>query len=162
MLKEMASLKIPKLLIPYLIFITLIFIECSYQVAKVIEVYFKFPTKVDVSFDWESQIVVPLITFCRARSYLHKSLSISFVNRFSPSLLYNTTFNTTFNTAEVFRLCSLGNDDDDQFEQLKCDQLKNRGFQITKTVNFYKICYNFNHPQFSCYKPRKQGVTIKF
>lgn len=65
----------PKISITYLIFTIIIFFGCLYQITQVIDVYFQFETKVDVSFDSKSQIVIPMLSFCRNTISSHRDLS---------------------------------------------------------------------------------------
>ena len=87
---------IPELSIKYLIFIILIIIGCSYQVIKVTQVFLKFETKVDVKYEQNNEIVIPMVSFCKKQNlcleihhnkstdcHLHKFImTIGFTNVF--------------------------------------------------------------------------------
>ena len=49
----------------YLFFISLCFVPCFYQVIQVSHVYFKYSTKIHVTINTSTQIVVPLVSFCK-------------------------------------------------------------------------------------------------
>ena len=93
-----------KFSIPFIIFIALCLIGCLYHVIEITDVYLKYQTKVDVSFDGDSQIVVPLVTFCRLReaSYVNNQRLVQMESK-TPSSIDNTTYNVS----EVFVLCML-------------------------------------------------------
>lgn len=65
-------MKFCKISIPKFIFILICFVGCLYHVTKVTEVYFKYQTRVEISLDSQSQIVVPVVTFCREKIYSFK------------------------------------------------------------------------------------------
>lgn len=163
----MCSLKLfnVKLSIPYLIFITFCLIGCLYNVIQVSYVYFKFPTKIDVSFDENSQVVVPKVSICRKRKVSHRT-SIDDEQNLSPSLIYNMTYDFE----ETFMMCFMANDDDDDNNNginktktlSNCKNLTDYGVQLEKTVNYVFVCYTFKHPQFSGYQPRVRGTIYQF
>ena len=54
-------------------FIVLCLIGCLYHIIQITDVYLKFQTKIDVSLDSNSQIVVPLVSFCKDKHYLRNA-----------------------------------------------------------------------------------------
>ena len=158
----MASLKLfnVKLSIPYLIFITISLIGCFYHVIQISYVYFKFQTKIDVSFDGDSQIVVPKVSICRRRKVSSRT-STNDRQNLSPSFIYNMTYDIE----EIFMMCIMATVDDGANKTKKlfdCKNLTNYGVQLEKTINFMFVCYTFKHPQFSHYKPRIRGTIYEF
>ena len=158
----MASLKLfnVKLSIPYLIFITISLIGCFYHVIQISYVYFKFQTKIDVSFDGDSQIVVPKVSICRRRKVSSRT-STNDRQNLSPSFIYNMTYDIE----QIFMLCIMTTDDDgiNKTKMLfDCKNLTNYGVQLEKTVSYMFVCYTFKHPQFSYYKPRIRGTIYEF
>ena len=144
-----------KVSIPYIIFISACFFGCLYHVSQVIQVYFTFQTKVDVSFDSKSQIAVPTISFCKATNYLLKSNSS--LNDLSPLSIYNGTYDVE----DIFILCAVNYNGSLRYA-FKC-QLETYGVQIEKTINFMAgICYNFKHPQFNPNESRVRGEVYNF
>ena len=81
---------IPKLSIKYLIFIIFIMIGCSYQIIKVTQVFLKFETKVDVSYDQNNENVIPMVSFCKPTKFMLRN-SESQIKQLSPAQLYNQT-----------------------------------------------------------------------
>ena len=129
-----------KVSIPYIIFISACFFGCLYHVSQVIQVYFTFQTKVDVSFDSKSQIAVPTICFCKTISHLIKSNS----SLKDSSLL--SFYNGTYDVEDIFVSCAVNYNGTLRYAS-KC-KLEKYGVQIEKTINLYAgICYNFKHPQ---------------
>ena len=95
-LKEM--LKLCKNKIWFLIFISICFLGCLYHVTKVTEVFLTFRTKVDVSIDTQSQIVIPMVTFCMPTYNMIKNSLwkerklVKLYKKLTPAAIYNNTF----------------------------------------------------------------------
>ena len=152
LLEKIQLIKHYKISIPYIIFICACFFGCLYHVSQVIQVYLTFQTKVDVSFDSESQIVVPTIGFCKSIRYLLKTNSS--LKEYSPSSIYNATYDVE----DIFVSCAVRYNGSLRYAS-KC-QLGEYGIQIEKTVNFLSgVCYNFKHSQFN---PRVRGEIYNF
>ena len=154
------KLKRIKTKISHLIFIALCFIGCLYHVIKVTEVYLSFQTKIDVSFDTESQIVVPLVSFCKSKFALminesRRNYAASIKTPSTPAAIYNSTFGFK----DVFLFCRY-RDRNGYYNYSHHCQLDG-GFQIEKTVNHLFVCYNFKHPQFN-HKDRLKGMLYEF
>ena len=147
--------------ISYLIFIALCFVGCLYHVIKVTEVYLAFQTKIDISFDTRSQIVVPLVSFCKPKFALminesHRDIFDSMETPLTPAAIYNSTFGIE----DVFLLCVYVDENGLNKFSKQC-QLNNQ-LQINKTINGFTVCYNFKHPQFNQMKYRYKGVIYEF
>ena len=125
-----------------LFFILLCFVGCFYQVIQVSHVYFKYSTKIDVTIDTSSQIVVPLVSFCKKTDKLFKT---SIKGSWTPAKIYNNSYDLS----DVFFHCKIQNNHLKLVEVGNCTNLKSFGVKMDKTVNDKYICYHFKHPQFS-------------
>ena len=155
------NLKLIKTKISYLIFITLCFVGCLYHVIKVTEVYLSFQTKIDVSFDTKSQIVVPLVSFCKPKFALmvnesRRNYFTSFNTPLTPAAIYNSTFDVE----DVFLFCTYVKESGLLGISKHC-QLNNQ-LQINKTVNDWVVCYNFKHQQLNRMEHRHKGIIYEF
>lgn len=160
------NLNLCKIKISYLIFIVLCFVGCLYHVIKVTEVYLAFHTKIDVSFDSKSQIVVPLVTFCKRsfalminQSLRQPEITTQLFNNSTPFFIDNSTFQV-FDVVVFCRICN-----DKKYYMLSpyCQKLLEfQLIQTDKTINFWLICYNIKHPQFSTSKRRMKGMKYEF
>ena len=81
---------------------TLCLLGCSYQIIQISHVYFKYPTKIDVKIDTSSQIVVPLVSFCKTTN---RSLKIPIEDNLTPANIYKNTYNLS----EIFFHCEILN-----------------------------------------------------
>ena len=146
--------------VSYLIFIIFCLIGCAYHIAQVIKVYLTFQTKIDVSFDSTSQIVVPLVSFCKPRFALMINESLR-----DHLIVLNTTSTpaeidkSTFGFKDIFLFCRYL--DRNGYYGISYDCQLANGFQIEKTVNHFIVCYNFKHPQF-IQKDRVKGTLYEF
>ena len=66
-------------------------IGCVYQVIQVTVIYFKFETKIDVSFDLESPPVIPMVSFCKETINSLRNSSDK-IQDLSPAQIDNKTF----------------------------------------------------------------------
>lgn len=158
---EMFSLRLNmKLSISFIIFIALCLAGCLYHVIEITDVYLKYQTKVDVSFDGDSQIVVPLVTFCRMKEASYRNIEKPMqMQNPTPSLIDNITYDVS----EIFFLYILVTDNHhDGIAVHQFEKLQDYGVQVEKTINYRFICYNFKHFQFSKYKPRINGRIYEF
>lgn len=142
--------------IKYLLFSSLVFIGCSYQITKVFEGYLDFQTKIGVSFDSKSQIVIPMISFC-------KNLDLSYRNLFQQTneLSAADINNKTFNFDEIFMWIEFRNKEN-QWEKFNYTEFERSGFQTIKTISFDYVCYHIKHPQINPTKSRAQGIIYEF
>lgn len=151
--------KLIKSKILYLLFIVFCLVGCIYHVTQITQVYLTFQTKIDVSFDSTNQIVVPLISFCKPRFTLMINQSQrDFLEIIKTSPTPAAIQNTTFGIADVFLFCRYVNEKGKHHFSKKCNQ----GFQTTKTVNYWNVCYHFKHPQFIHNSNRYKGIICQF
>ena len=161
MSKFQFNLKLIKTKISYLIFIALCFVGCLYHVIKVTEIYLAFQTKIDVSFDTKSQIVIPLVSFCKPKFALminesHRDYFTSIKAPSTPAEIYSSTFGIE----DVFLFCKYIKKDGSYKFSKQC-QLNNQ-FQINKTISNWIVYYNFKHPQLNQVKYRHKGIIYEF
>ena len=130
----------------YLLFILFIVIGYSYQVVQVIQVYLQFETKIDVKFNDENEISVPMLSLCKPTSRLMRNYSLINFKRFfglSPAKIYNMTF--SFKEIVI----DLAYSDGRSISSVK--EFKDEEHQIKsiihyeKTINVYVSCYNFKY-----------------
>ena len=81
---------------------TLCLLGCLYQVIQVSKVYFKYATKVNIKIDTSSQIVVPLVSFCKKTNSSYKTTKRG---RLTPAKIYKNTHDIS----EVFFYCEVLN-----------------------------------------------------
>ena len=143
----------------YFIFILVCMIGCLYHVTQITQVYLTFQTKIDVSFDAKSQIVVPMVSFCKSRFFLyeHDENFLKQINDLFPKSIHSKTHNIS----SVFLHCSAKTDKVGYNFFQKCN-METGGIQTGKTVNYHYVCYNFKHPKFSQSKPRQRGFIYEF
>lgn len=142
--------------IKYLLFISFVFIGCSYQIAKVFQGYLDFQTKIGVSFDSKSQIVIPMISFC-------KNLNLSYRHLFQQTngLSAGEINNKTFDFDETFMWIEFLNKEN-QWKRFNYTEFERLGFQTIKTISFDYVCYHIKHPQIDPTKSRAQGIIYEF
>lgn len=143
----------------YLVFILVCFFGCLYHVTQITQVYLTFQTKVDISFDEKSQIVVPMVSFCKNRLFLyeHNENFLKDIQHLFPSSIHNKTLQIS----KLFLSCS-ARTNKFLFESYDKCNMSRRGIQTEKTINYYYICYNFKHPQFSQNRSREHGEIYQF
>ena len=138
-------MKFCKISVPYLVFISICFIGCAYHVYEVTRVFFAFQTKIDVSFEYPKEIMVPMASFC-SLTYSSLKNQNSMIPFFStPSIIDNLTFDVS----DVFFLCST-----DTFEE-GCKG-NNDVLQIEKVINHEYICFTFKYPKTKMSLSRKE------
>ena len=77
----------------------IIIIGCSYQIIKLTQVFLKLKTKVDVKYEQNNEIAIPMVSFCKyTKDMFRNTLQIHSSKGLSPLQLYNHTFSF----AEVF------------------------------------------------------------
>lgn len=158
MAKLLNIFKFNKSKFAYLIFIMICFSGCIYHVIQVTAIFLKFQTQTDVLLDSESQIVVPMVTLCTERHKFHENGSISIPKYETPSLIYNNTYDFE----HLFFMCNIRKYEDKynfsryNKNNLFCEDGKFKA-QIEKIVNFFMVCFNIKHPQFSKNKTRARG-----
>ena len=134
---------------------TLCLLGCLYQVIQVSKVYFKYATKVNVKIDSTSQIVVPLVSFCKKTNTLYKTTKRG---RLTPARIYKNTYDIS----EVFFYCEVLNNNSNRIPVGNCANVNKLGVQYEKTVNDKYVCYHFKHPQFAKNIGRVQDIVYKF
>ena len=148
---------IPKLSYKYLLFILFVFVGCLYQLIQVIHVYLKFETKVDLSYDQNNEIVIPMVSFCRPTNYMFRNSSRD-INGLTPSQVYNMTFD--FN--EIFiELRVLQSNYSYQMFNLTNEHQNKSEIHYEKTISKDLICYQFKFPDSKQLK-HKQGMIYSF
>lgn len=160
------NLNLCKVKISHLIFIVICFVGCLYHVIKITEVYLAFHTKIDVSFDSQSQIVVPLVTFCKRSFALIINESLRQPNIITELFNNSTPFfidDITFQIFHVVLFCRISSDKKYYKQSSDCQKLLQfQQIQTDKTINYWLICYNIQHPQFSTRKRRMKGMKYEF
>lgn len=149
--KKLKNLKVSKC---YLAFITCCFIGCLYQVIQVSNVYFKYQTRIGVEIDTSSQIIVPMVSFCKKT---FKSQKKPLKSDLTPAKIYNKTYSLS----EVFFHCSMLNKTLKYSGANNC-KLKESGLKYEKTINRRWICYHFKHPQFGKNDDRVSNIIYSF
>ena len=132
-----------KLSIKYLLFIFIIIIGCSYQVIHVSKVYFEYETKIDVKYNQKSEIVIPMVSFCRPTIYSFRNSSEpKSIKGMSPAQVYNQTYlDEIFIEIVFFRMDGkvikvVNNFTDENQNEI----------QFEKTISSSMICYHFKYP----------------
>ena len=139
----------------YLIFILICLIGCLYHVVKVTQVFLTFETKVDVSLDSESQIVVPKITFCKALSHSYKSN-----RRKTDKTSILSIFNNTYDSSDVLLPCNVKIDRNSTHEEATFTSCRHSKVKAEKIISHFDICYSIKHPQFSKDGIRRSGHLL--
>ena len=150
---------IPNLSYKYLLFILIVFAGCLYQMIQVIQVYLKFETKIDLSYDQKSEIVIPMISSCKPTKFMFRNSSKN-INGLTPAQVYNMTFdfNEIFiqidfmdSNSTYHRMINLTNEDDQNKSEIHYE----------KTIRKYIICYHFKYPNSKQLK-HKHGNIYSF
>ena len=144
-----------KISLPYLIFMTLCLLGCLFQVIQISKVYFKYATKINIKIDTSSQIVVPLVSFCKTTNTSYKTTKRG---RLTPAKIYKNTYDIS----EVFFYCEVLNNNSNRIPVGNCANVNKLGVQYEKTVNDKFVCYHFKHPQFAKNLSRVQDIVYKF
>ena len=170
-------IKLTKNLIFKPIVILICLIGCLYEIGEVVRVYLELETKVELSLDSQSQIVIPNVRICKPRieSYRDQDKKIDE----SPATIYNKTYHLS----EIFLFCSfrINNRILVDYRNCKFEGASNHtiqmphpkhtiliphpkhtilmplNFHFEKTVNSHFVCYNFKHHQFSQNEARIEG-----
>ena len=134
---------IPKLSIKYLLFIIIIIIGCSYQIIQLTQVFLKFETKVDVKYDQDNEIVIPIVSFCKRTFAVFRDSSRNSSKGLSPAQFYNQTFSF----AEVFIGLKfiISNDEYDKIVNFIDDKQNDSKIHYEKTISNLMICYHFKY-----------------
>ena len=66
---------LPKLSIKFLLFIIFIIIGCSYQIIQLTQVFLKFETKVDLKYEQNNEVVIPMVSFCKPIEFMFRNSS---------------------------------------------------------------------------------------
>ena len=66
---------LPKLSIKYLLFIILIIIGCSYQIIQLAQVFWGFETKIEVKYNQNNEIAIPMVSFCKPTQIMFRNSS---------------------------------------------------------------------------------------
>ena len=135
---------IPKLSIKYLMFIVIIIIGCSYQINQLTQVFLEFETKVDVKYDQNNEIVIPMVSFCKPTEFMFRNSSQNNLSKgLSPAQLYDQTFSF----AEVFIVIefTLLNDKYVEIVNFTDKEQNNNKIYYEKTISYEMICYHFKY-----------------
>ena len=130
----------------YLLFILIILIGCSYQVIQVIQVYLQFETKIDVKYDYQSEIAIPMVSLCKPTTSSMRNSSIRNENQIfglSPAQIYNMTFSFKEIVIHLGYQHETSNPSVEEFKDEE-HQIKSI-IHYDKTISFYRICYNFKY-----------------
>ena len=149
---------IPKLSIKYLLFIIIIIIGCSYQIIHLTKVFLEFETKVDVKYEQNDEIVIPMISLCRSTSIMFRNSSQK-INGLSPAQVYNMTFGF----ADVFIRTEFisSNGKSSRIAKFKNEDQINSKIHYEKTISERDICYHFKYLHSKQLKS-KQGTIYLF
>ena len=148
-----------KLSIKYLLFIILIIIGCSYQVIQVTKVFLKFETKVDVKYEQNNEIVIPMVSFCKETSEMFRNSSKRSSQGLSPAQLYNQTFSfdEVFISIEFIK----PNGKFGEIFNFTDEQQNNSEVYYEKTISNLMICYHIKYLHSKQLK-HKQGLIYPF
>ena len=132
---------IPKLSYKYLLFITIVIAGCSYQVIQVIQVFLKFETKIDVSYDQSNEIAIPMVSFCRRTDNMFRNSSQQ-IKGLSPAQLYNHTlkFGEVFFSMKFI----ISNDKYKEINFVEENQNINEIY-YEKMISDTLVCYQFKY-----------------
>ena len=152
---KLKSLK-SKISIPSLIFLIFIIVGCLYQVIQVTEVYFRFETKVDLTYYDTNQFTVPIVSFCRDANKSFKNTSIKSTKGMSTDQIINKTYNfgdfiiNMYYIVENGVLVYIKNFSSFEMNSLTGKRNKTKyDIQFEKVIFSTIICYNLKHPQTS-------------
>ena len=155
----MAELKIFKfkLSIKYLLFIILVIIGCFYQIIEVSQVYFKFETKVDVKYEQNNEIAIPMVSFCKPTSIMFRNSSQQ-INGLSPAQVYNMTFGF----ADVFIRIDFirSNGKFSRIVKFKNEDQINSEIHYEKSISNWTICYHFKYLHLKQLKRKKAKIYL--
>ena len=142
-----------KLSLKYLLFILFVLFGCLYQVVQITEVFLKFETKIDVSFEMKDQIDLK-VRICKPTNGLFKNSKIKSAEGMSPANIYNSTFDFDQIFIHVGYLS-----EDHNYKSVKPihyydlikyqdDQLTNpKQLRVEKAISYDQICYEFSQNQ---------------
>ena len=149
-----------KLSIKFLLFIIIIIIGCSYQIIQLVQVYFEFETKINVKYNENNEIVIPMVSFCQKTDFMFRNSS-QHINEMSPAQVYNQTlsFNEVFIEIEFIR--SNGKYEYSIIDNFKDEEQNNGEIYYEKTISSKIICYHFKYLHSKQLK-RKQRTIYKF
>ena len=105
------------------------------------------------------------MTFCKPRFAmdLNQSLRTPFSIRIYPPSTPSSIANSTFGISDVFLLCRYMNGNSTLLKITDCQMLhENYGILIEKSVNFYYVCFNVEHPQIVGNKRKKIKMIYEF
>ena len=133
---------IPKLSYKYLLFITIVIACCSYQVIQVIQVFLKFETKIDVSYDQSNEIAIPMVSFCRRTDNMFRNSSQQ-IKGLSPAQLYNHTFK--FGEVLFSMKFIISNDNYEEINNFNEENQNINEIYYEKTISDSLVCYQFKY-----------------
>ena len=147
---------IPKLSIKYLLFILLIIVGCSYQIIKLTQVFLAFETKVNVKYEQNNKIVIPMVSFCKITQYMFRNSS---QNNSSKGLSAAQLYNQTFDFSEVFIGIQFirSNDEYGVIVDFTDEEQNNSEIYYEKTISDQMICYHIKYLHSKQLKHR-QGI----
>ena len=133
---------IPNLPIKYLIFIIIITVGCSYQIIQVTQVFLKFETKIDISYDGNNEIIIPMVSFCKPTLHMLRNSSQR-IEGLSPAQFYNETFN--FSEIFIYMWFIIPNGKSHHISNFTNEEQNNSGIYYEKTVSFSLVCFHFKY-----------------
>ena len=129
---------IPKISIKYLLFIILIIIGCSYQIIQVTQLFLKFETKIEVKYEQNDEIIIPMVSFCKPTRFSFRNSSQKIIG-LSPAQIYNQTFDFNELFIELEYISSEGS-----FHKIHNFEDETE-IEFEKTISSDLVCYHFKH-----------------
>lgn len=149
---------IPKLSYKYLLFIIIVVAGCSYQVVQVIQVFMKFETKIDVSYDQNNEISIPMVSFCKSTEKMFGNSSQE-IKGLSPAQLYNHTYK--FNEVFIGTKFITSNGKYDEITSFNEENQNIGKIYYEKTISDSLVCYQFKYLHSKQLK-HKEGAIYRF
>ena len=147
---------IPKLSIKYLMFIVIIIIGCSYQITQLTQVFLKFETKVDMKYEQNNEIIIPMVSFCKPTKYMFRNSSQQ-INGLTPAQVYNHTFSF----AEVFiGIKFVPSNNKEKTVNFTDKEENNSEIYYEKTISDFMTCYHIKYLHSKQLKHRQGTIYI--
>ena len=159
-IKEISTKLKRKLSIKYLIFIIIIISECSYQIIQLMQVYFEFETKINVKYNENNEIVIPMVSFCQNIDFMFRNSSKD-INGLSPAQVYNQTFSFNELFIGIDFITSNGKYEFSTIDNFTKEEQNNGEIYYEKTISSKMICYHFKYLHSKQLK-RKQRKIYSF
>lgn len=122
------------------------------------QVFLKFETKIDTSYDHSSEIVIPMVSFCKQTEFMFRNSSQK-IEGLTPAQLYNRTFSF----AEVFVNVTFitSNYESHSIINFADEEENNSGIHYEKTISDWLVCFHFKYLHSKQLK-YKQGTIYSF